>query len=201
MMKPIQFWFDFSSPYAYIASEQIEVLAAKHNRVVDWRVVMIGAVFKNAGTGPLTTRYPPLAQYAKHDFARSARFCNVPYTLPDPFPILSQNTARALLWMQAHAPAHATSFLHAAFQGLFVHNAPINNSAWIEKAVNACGANGTAAVAACSDSAIKDQLKAHTDEAIAQGIFGVPWIVADGETFWGNDRLPQLDAWLQKGRF
>lgn len=200
-MNPIQFWFDFSSPYAYIASEQIEALAAKHNRVVDWRVVLIGAVFNKAGTGPPTTRYPPLAAYAKHDFARSARFCNTPYALPDPFPILSQNTARAFLWIQTHAPTAAAAFLHAAFQGLFVHNAPINDLAWIERAVNACGVEGEAAVAACSDPAFKAQLKTQTGAAITQGIFGVPWIVADGEAFWGNDRLPQLDVWLAKGGF
>jgi 2-hydroxychromene-2-carboxylate isomerase len=199
--KTIEFWFDFSSPYSYIASAQIETLASKYGATIDWQPLLIGAVFKATGSAPLTLRHAALAQYSKHDFLRSARFCNVRYNPPDPFPILSQNTARAALWIKAHQPEKMGAFCQAGMAGLFVKNEAINTFGWIENAANTCGTDGAAAVAACNDPEIKDALRLQCDTAIARGIFGVPWMVVAGEAFWGNDRLPQLDAWLLKGGF
>jgi 2-hydroxychromene-2-carboxylate isomerase len=199
--KKIEFWFDFSSPYSYIAGEQIDALAAKHEAVIDWQPMLLGAIFKASGSAPLTMRYAPLAEYAKHDFLRSARFCNVPYNPPDPFPVMSQNTARAALWIRANQPEKMGVFCRAGMVGLFVKNEGINDHAWIENTANACGADGAAAAAACNDAAIKEALKVQCDTALARGIFGGPWMIVDGEAFWGNDRLPQLDAWLTKGGF
>jgi 2-hydroxychromene-2-carboxylate isomerase len=201
MKKIIEFWFDFSSPYSYIAGEHIESLAAKNDAGVDWQPMLLGAIFKASGSAPLTLRYPPLAEYAKHDFLRSARFCNVPYNPPDPFPVMSQNTARAALWIKTNQPEKMGAFCRAGMRGLFVHNAVINDIAWIENAANTCGAAGKAAAAACNDPLIKDALKQQCDTALAKGIFGGPWMIVEGEAFWGNDRLPQLDAWLAKGSF
>jgi 2-hydroxychromene-2-carboxylate isomerase len=201
MKTIIEFWFDFSSPYSYIAAEQIEALSAKHDAIIDWQPMLLGAIFKASGSAPLTHRYAPLAEYAKHDFLRSARYCNVPYNPPDPFPVMSQNTARAALWIKANQPEKMAAFCRAGMRGLFVHNAVINDRAWIENTANSCGANGVAAAAACNDPAIKDALKQQCDTALAKGIFGGPWMIVKGEAFWGNDRLPQLDAWLAKGGF
>jgi 2-hydroxychromene-2-carboxylate isomerase len=201
MSKKIEFWFDFSSPYAYIASAQIDALANKHSATIDWQPMLLGAIFKATGSAPLTMRYAPLAEYAKHDFLRSARFCNVPYNPPDPFPIMTQNTARAALWIKANQPEKMGAFCRVGLAGLFVGNEGINDLAWIEKTANTCGADGAAAAAACNDSAIKESLKIQCDTALARGIFGAPWIVVEGEAFWGNDRLPQLDSWLAKGGF
>jgi 2-hydroxychromene-2-carboxylate isomerase len=201
MSKAIEFWFDFSSPYAYIASAQIEALAAKHGATINWQPMLLGAIFKASGSAPLTMRYAPLAEYAKHDFLRSARFCGVPYSPPDPFPVMSQNTARAALWIKANQSEKMGAFCRAGMRGLFVDNAVINDMKWIEKTAHTCGADGAAAAAACNDPAIKDALKTQCDTALARGIFGAPWMVVEGEAFWGNDRLPQLDAWLTKGGF
>ena len=74
MPTPIEFHFDFSSPYSYIASEQIEPVAARHGRTVDFKPVLLGAVFKTSGGAPLTELYAPKASYAKRDFERSARY-------------------------------------------------------------------------------------------------------------------------------
>ncbi len=75
MPKPIEFHFDFSSPYSYLASEQIEAVAARHGRTVDYKPVLLGAVFKASGGAPLTEQYGPKASYAKRDFETIRAFC------------------------------------------------------------------------------------------------------------------------------
>ena len=86
MKAPIEFYFDFSSPYGFVASERIEVLAAKHGRDVDWRPVLLGVVFKQTGGVPLT-QAPIKGDYSKHDMARSARLYGIHgFRLPSTFP-------------------------------------------------------------------------------------------------------------------
>ena len=82
MKAPIDFYFDFSSPYGYLASLQIEPLAAKHGRSVTWRPMLLGAAFKVSGVQPLVN-VPLKGEYSKRDFLRSARFYSVPFRVPD----------------------------------------------------------------------------------------------------------------------
>jgi 2-hydroxychromene-2-carboxylate isomerase len=94
----IEFWFDFSSPYSYIASEWIEALAARHGRTVRWNAILLGVTFQAAELrSPVA--HPIKREYTLHDFERSARFAGVPYSLPDPFPIPTQNAARVFWWL------------------------------------------------------------------------------------------------------
>ena len=86
MANPIDFYFDFSSPYGYFAATKIEALAAKHGRAVTWRPILLGAVFKITGGQPLPT-IPLKGSYAAHDLKRSARLFNVPFKLPTKFPV------------------------------------------------------------------------------------------------------------------
>jgi 2-hydroxychromene-2-carboxylate isomerase len=201
MSTSIEFWFDFSSPYSYLAGEQIEAIAGKHGRTIHWQPMLLGAIFKVSGSAPLTSRYGPMAAYHEHDFVRSGRFVGVPFVMPDPFPIMTQNTARAALWIQRNRPEKLGTFARSAMRALFVDNQAINDPAVIAMLADACGADGAAASAACNDVVYKDALKANCDQAIAAGVFGVPWIIVDGEIFWGNDRLPQVDRWLATGGF
>ena len=78
MPAPIEFWFDFSSPYSYLASEKIEALAARHGRRVEFKPTLLGVIFRTTGGVPLTELVPPKATYFAHDFERSARFSGVP---------------------------------------------------------------------------------------------------------------------------
>ena len=73
MSSSIDFYFDFSSPYGYLASEKIEAMAARHGRSVDWRPVLLGVMFKATGMAPLT-EIPLKGDYSRRDLARSARF-------------------------------------------------------------------------------------------------------------------------------
>jgi 2-hydroxychromene-2-carboxylate isomerase len=201
MPKTIDFYFDFSSPYSYLASEQIDALAARYGRTVDYRPVLLGAVFKTSGGVPLTEGYGPKAEYSKHDFARSARYAGIPYRPPTRFPVGAVAAARAVLWLQHHAPDQATPFIHAIFRAYFVEDRDISDTAVVGAVASSVGIDTEALAAGVQQPAIKDLLKQRVDEAVAFGMFGAPTIVVDGERFWGNDRLPQIERWLAQGPF
>ncbi|MFZ6864587.1 2-hydroxychromene-2-carboxylate isomerase [Undibacterium sp. Ji67W] len=201
MSKTIEFWFDFVSPYAYIASQSIEALAAKYGRTVEWKPILLGHVFKSTGSGPLTMRPPVMTNYYKNDFERSARYAGVPFVLPEVFPIGTHNTARVCLWLKDSAPERVGDFVRGVTLAYFSGPAAINDLAWLSNFVASLGLDGSQVAEACSDADRKERLKQDCDTAVAKGIFGAPWIVVDGESFWGNDRLPQVEKWLATGGF
>jgi len=200
MPTPVEVYFDFSSPYSYLLSEQIEALATQYGRSVKYRPTLLGAVFKVSGMAPLT-EVPLKGDYSRQDFARSARYANVTFQMPDVFPISTVNAARALLWLQSTGSAKSVSFVHQVFRAYFVQNRNIGEVAVLGEIAEELGVDPKALIAATQDPAIKDKLKAAVDESIARGVFGAPFVFVDGEPFWGNDRLPQIERWLQYGPF
>lgn len=191
---PIDFYFDFSSPYGYIASEKIEALAARHGRSVDWHPILLGVVFRETGAAPLTD-VPLKGQYSKRDFARGARFHGVDrFRLPSTFPIATQGPARIVLWVKERDAALAVATLHALYRAFFGDDVDISKNA-VAVAVG-CGVDGAAARPAIGDPAIKDALRRENERAIAAGVFGSPFTVVDNEPFWGVD---QVDRWLATG--
>src|SRR2546430_1077178 len=112
----IEFYFDFSSPYGYLASHKIEALAAKHGREVDWRPMLLGAVFKQTGAAPLTM-VPLKGDYSRRDFFRSARYHGIEdFRMPSQFPIATQAAARIMLWSKADDPALAVRVAKALYR-------------------------------------------------------------------------------------
>jgi 2-hydroxychromene-2-carboxylate isomerase len=201
MPTPIEFWFDFSSPYSYLASEKIEELAARHGRTVAFKPTLLGAIFKTTGGAPLTELVQPKANYFTHDFERSARFAGVPYRKPSLFPISTVNAARALLWLQEHDAALAARFFHAAFRAYFAQDRNLAEPTVLAVLATEVGADPVQVARGIQEQPIKDRLKALVDESIARGVFGAPTIFIDGEMFWGHDRLPQVERWLATGPF
>jgi len=201
MPSPIEFWFDFSSPYSYLASEQIEEIAARHGRTVAFKPTLLGVIFKTTGGVPLTELVPPKSRYFVLDFERSARFAGVPFRQPSEFPIPTVNAARSLLWLQQHDAAMALRFLHAAFRAYFAHDRNIGEPGVLGALAAEIGADPVALARGAQEPATKDRLKALVDESIARGVFGAPTIFVDGEMFWGHDRLPQVERWLATGPF
>ncbi len=128
MASAIEFYFDFSSPYSYIASEQIESLAARTARALQWRPILLGAVFKASGGAPLTEVYGPKARYSVRDFARSAAFVGVPYRHPTVFPIGAVAASRAVLWLQRERSPHAVPYIHAVFRAFFVDDRNVGDA-------------------------------------------------------------------------
>jgi 2-hydroxychromene-2-carboxylate isomerase len=198
MAAPVDFYFDFASPYGYMASTVIDALAAKHGREVVWRPILLGAVFKVTGGVPLPM-VPLKGDYSKRDFIRSAGFYGIPYRLPTVFPISSQAPARAFYWMDAKDPARAKALVSALYRAYFVDDVNISNPADTIAVSAKFGLDAAEVEAAINGPAIKDRLKAEVEKAIARGVFGSPYIVVDGEPFWGMDRLDQVEKWLATG--
>jgi 2-hydroxychromene-2-carboxylate isomerase len=196
----IDFYFDFSSPYGYLASEKIEALAHRFGRTVDWRPILLGVVFRQTGMSPLT-QIPVKGDYSRRDFERSARFHNVPFRMPATFPIASQAPARIVLWARARDPALAAHLVHAFYRAYFGEGLDVSSPDVAAAVAGAAGLDAATARAAVDDSAMKDMLKREVDAALAAGVFGSPFIVADGEPFWGLDRFDQLERWLTTGGF
>ena len=110
---PLDFYFDFSSPYGYLMSEKIDALAAQYERKVRWHPILLGIIFKTTGSAPLTLQGPLKAAYYTRDFARSARFLGVPFKPPSHFPLPTQIAARAYYWLHGQDCALARQFAHA----------------------------------------------------------------------------------------
>ncbi|HZR69648.1 MAG TPA: 2-hydroxychromene-2-carboxylate isomerase [Burkholderiales bacterium] len=196
--KTIDFYFDFSSPYGYIASTKIDALAAKHGREARWRPFLLGAAFKQTGGQPLTD-IPIKGKYSARDMVRTAKFMGVDYRQPSTFPIGTVAAARAFYWADAKDPERARDVAKSLYRAYFVDDVNIGDA---EKTVEVCarlGFDAAAVRAGLADQSVKDRLRAEVDAAIALGAFGSPYIVVDGEPFWGSDRLEQVDRWLASG--
>jgi 2-hydroxychromene-2-carboxylate isomerase len=198
MPEPIDFYFDFSSPYGYLASTRIDGIAEKHGRAVRWRPFLLGAVFKTTGQRPLTEQ-PMRGDYHRRDFARSARLFGVPFRLPDPFPFAAVAPSRAFYWLADRDPAKAKAFARAVFQAAFGEGRAVTSADRVAGLAEPLGIERADLLAALDDPAVKERLRVETDAAIARGAFGSPFIVVDGEPFWGSDRLDQVDRWLATG--
>ena len=199
--EPIDFWFDFSSPYGYLLSEKIDELAARFGRKVRWHPILLGVVFKATGSAPLSMQYPAKAAYSLHDFARSARFLDVAYRQPDHFPLPTQLAARAYYWLHGQDCALARRFAHAVFRALFVANRDVSQQETVLEIAANLGVDRGILADALQAPEIKARLKEETDAALTRGIFGSPYVLIDGEAFFGADRLPQIERWLASGGF
>ncbi len=200
MSEPIEFYFDFSSPYAYLASEKIDDLAAKYGRKVKWRPILLGPLFKASGSAPLT-EIPLKGDYSRHDFARSARYMGLPFCMPERFPLATQVAARAYYWLHERECGQARAFAHAVFRALFVHNRDVSDPAVVLELALEQGADSAALAEALKSEPLKNRLRAEGEAALARGVFGAPFFFVDKEPFWGADRLPQLEKWLETGGF
>jgi len=198
MAAPIDFYFDFSSPYGYLASERIDDIAGRHGRNTTWRPFLLGAVFKVVGTAPLLD-YPMKGDYARRDMVRTARLMKIPFGIPPGFPSASIAACRAFYWLADHQPELAKPFARAVYRRYFADTKPIEPASNVIEVAGALGIEAGAITAALQDNTVKERLKAEVDGAMKRGVFGSPYIIVDGEPFWGADRLDQVERWLETG--
>ena len=190
MKAPIDFYFDFSSPYGYLASHKIDALAAKHGRGVTWRPMLLGVAFKATGSGPLPS-IPLKGDYAKRDFLRSARFHGVPFRMPEPFPVSTVAACRAFYSLndtEARYSSHA-NLVPGLFRRQREHRraderAEDRRQRWAASPISKPGGEGQDARRGRSGA--------------RQGRVRLAYIVVDGEPFWGVDRFEQIERWLRE---
>ena len=185
-MARIDYFFSVLSPYAYLASLRIDEMAARHDRDVAWRPIMLGAVFKVVGTGPIVN-YPlkgPLG---------------IEICLPEGFPHATLAAARGFYWLTDADPGKAKPFARAFFATYFQEGRNATPAEDTAKVAASVGVDEAAFLDAVQDVAIKDRLKAETSAAMDRGVFGAPFMFVDGEPFWGSDRLDQVERWIETG--
>lgn len=200
MSQAIDFYFDFSSPYGYFAATKIDALAAQYGRATIWRPILLGAIFKVTGQQPLTT-IPMKGSYAQHDLMRSSRWFGVPFKMPGKFPIATTAACRAFYWLNDRDPAAARAFAQALYRAYFAEDRDISNPEVTANVAAKLGHDKEAVTQAINDAAVKERLKSEVDAAIERGVFGSPYIIVDGEPFWGSDRLDQIERWLADGKW
>lgn len=200
MSSAIDFYFDFSSPYGYFASQRIDALAGDHGCSVNWHPLLLGAIFKTTGGMPLPM-VPIKGKYALHDIERTARFHGIPFKFPQTFPIPTQLAARAMLWTEEkHGAAVAVAFAKRAYEAYFAEGQDITRPEPIAAIAGALDIDPVALISGAGSAMIKDRLKAEVDAAMERGVFGSPYMIVDGEPFWGFDRFDQLEAFLKNGK-
>jgi 2-hydroxychromene-2-carboxylate isomerase len=198
MAGPIEFYFEFSSPYGYIASHLAEDLGQRLGREVVWRPFLLGPVFKATGQAPLVD-IPMKGEYSRRDFVRSAGFHGVPFRMPTKFPIGTVAALRAFYWVHDRDPAQARALAKALYRAFFAEDRDISAPETVIEIAKSVGVDAGALASALADPAVKDRAKAEVDAALANGVFGSPYFIVDGEPFWGNDRIPMLEAWVKRG--
>jgi 2-hydroxychromene-2-carboxylate isomerase len=189
----IEFWFDFASPYSYLAAMRIEQAAQQAGLGVAWKPMLLGPVFKSLGIPPLPLfAIPQKGEYIWKDLARQADKFGLPWVQPSQFP---RNGMLAERIMAGDPDAPWTgAFCRAVFHRSWGLDQDIGTEEVIADALREVGIDPGLAIARAGQDAAKLALRQQTEHAVALGIFGAPMMIARGELFWGNDRLDDAIA-------
>lgn len=197
---PLEFWFDFASTYSYPAALRVRAQADAAGVKVRFRPFLLGPVFKTQGlsTSPFNL-HAAKGRYMWRDLERICAELSLPFRRPDPFPQNSLLAARvALVGLDA---SWGEQFCIQVFRAQFGNGRQIGDAAVVATILGDLGADPDPILAAAQTADNKARLRAQTADAERRGVFGAPtFVTADGELFWGNDRLePALD-WAARGR-
>ncbi len=195
-MKTFEFWFDFGSPAAYLASTQIAGIESATGARAVWRPMLLGGVFQATGNHSPAT-IPAKGRYTFVDFDRFARRYGVPLRYNPHFPINTLLLMRGAIGMQLRDPGRFPDYCAAMFRALWADALDMNDPAVIGQALHRAGFDPQALLALTQEPEVKAALKAATEEAVARGVFGAPTFFAGDQMFWGQDRIDFLKEALQ----
>ena len=198
MAAPIDFYFEFASPYGYLASLRIGSIAAAYERDLVWRPIMLGAALKATGTGP-NMQVPMKGPYLLRDAPRFARMLDVPFALPPVMPMNSLAASRAYWWLFDQDRDMAEALAQTVFHAHWGEGRDVSTPEQVAEIAETLGIGRADLLAAVQDPAVKARLKAETDRSLERGVFGSPFVFVDDEPFWGADRLDQVERWLRTG--
>lgn len=196
-MKTVSFFFDFSSPFAYLASTQIESIAARHNATVLYKPFLLGALFKTIGTPnvPLHAMPEPKARLTRMDLFRWADFLGVPFNFATHFPM---NTVKPLRLVLAAPDDKKVALVRAIYSAYWVDDRDISSDDVLDEILTGEGFE-SGFVRVTADERYRQALRNATEEAEALGLCGVPSFLVGDQLFWGQDRLnfveKALDGW------
>jgi len=195
MQKTVEYYFDFGSPAAYLASTQLPQLAADTGATVLWRPMLLGGVFAATGnSSPVTV--PAKGRYTFTDFGRFAQRYGVPLRHNPAFPINTITLMRIATGLHMRDDARFAPFAEAVFRAIWVDAQNMGDLATVAQVLQAAGLDAPELLALAGEQAVKDQLKAQTETAVQRGVFGAPTFFVGDQMFWGQDRLDFVRAAL-----
>ena len=199
-MRGMRFFFDFISPFGYFASLQIDALAARHGRTVEWRPMLLGVtVLKVMGLKPLLET-PLKGDYLRRQFARHTRRHGlVLRRQPDDPAMDPRACARAVYWTLAHDPAQARPLAQLLYHRYWSEGEDLSTSAAIAAGPLPPGLDAADLAAGTDSEEARTLLRQAVEESMRLGVFGSPTVLVDGELFWGLDAFASLDEWLASG--
>jgi 2-hydroxychromene-2-carboxylate isomerase len=195
----IEFFFDCSSPWTYLAFHNIQPLATEFGEQITWRPILVGGIFNSINPSVYASREHPVpakVAYQKKDMADWARSTGLTIKMrPTVFPVNSVKAMRGCIFLRQEM----LPFARAVFEIYWGEDKDISQDAVLTEVCQRVGVDPAKFFAGIGDQAIKDQLKANTDEVMARGGFGSPSIFVDRtDMYFGNDRLPLLREALQR---
>ena len=195
-MERVRFYYDFTSPYTYLASTRVDALAARTGAEITWIPVLLGGILKATGNQP-PAMLPARALYMPRDLERWAAFYGVPYRMSPHFPLNPLPALRAACALSAQRPEAYRPFVAACFRAGWVDGLDLGDPAvWTTLAGETHRAFVTEAAAAPE---WKDALKKNTEAAVTAGAFGAPaFVIGKDELYFGNDRLELLEWRLMR---
>ena len=193
-MAALDFWYDLASTYSYLAVARMRPMAQSANVAVRFRPFLLGPIFKAQGwtTSPFNL-YEAKGRHMWRDLERECGRLGLPFKRPDPFPQNSLLGAR--LAMAGLEQGWGEDFTLAAFHAEFGEGRAIDEPT-LRDVLTKLNVDAVVALSAAQSESVKSALRAQTEQARRLGLFGAPtFIAADGELFWGNDRLEQAIGW------
>ena len=199
----IDFYFDISSPWTYLAFRSIQPLAAELEARIDWKPILVGGVFNSVNPSVYASRDNPVpakAAYQRKDMQDWARHCGIAIKFPPTvFPVNSVKAMRGCLWLAPQGKL--VEFARSAFEAYWGRDEDISRDDVLGAICARCDIDPVAFLAGIAQQDIKDQLKANTEDLIRRRGFGSPTMFVNGEDmYFGNDRLPLVREALLRAR-
>ena len=186
MIKPFDFYFDFGSPYTFLAHKEIRKIEKENSIKIKYMPILLGDLLKSVGVKP-NADIPIKAKYMIKDCKLWAEKKNVVFKFNNYFPIVTLNLLRCVL--VAEKKGFAQNFINKVFDAIWEDGLNLNDNIIVEKLLKNIDINPKKFLMESVDNKIKDELKKRTDEAYKKGIFGSPSFIVNNKIFWGQDRL------------
>lgn len=193
-MKQVEFFYDLSSPWTRVAFENIQAIIADADARIIWRPFLVGGVFNAVNQSVYAARAnpeDPKFRLSFHWLKEWAKLANVPMNFPsEHHPVKSVYAMRACCALEDDQD-QLFAFTKAAFNAYFTDARNLDDPAVLAAIGDECGLDGATLVSQTAEQAVKDRLRANTDEAIERGAFGSPTIIVNEKRlYFGNDQLP-----------
>ena len=186
MIKNFEFFFDFTSPYTFIAHKKIRKIEKDRSIKIKYMPILLGALLKNAGI-KANVDIPIKGKYMIKDCKLCAEKNNVQFKFNNYFPIMSLNLMRYVLI--AEKKNIAEKLINKIFDSIWIDDLNLNDEVIVKKLLTKVEINPENFIKESKSIEIKNDLKKRTDNAFSRGVFGCPSFIVNNKLFWGQDRL------------